>query len=375
MPRAASTTPVPGRRSLLLAGLGAALGAPAVRAASTPVVGLTLPLSGRHADTGADLRDGIAAALKQHANTRVELQLLDDRGEPAVAAENVRKLAANPEVLALLSPYGTATALAIQPVVDAQKLPVIGAVTGSDALRDSKSRWIFHLRASAMEEADAVVTQLDHLGVDQIGVLFLQDGTGREGAEGARLAIVRLALPPTGIVGVKPDLSDLTPAFEKLIKAGSDAIILIGDETLAVAAAKAAATRSPKPRLIATSDAMSPSLPRQLGALARGFGVSQVMPQPWQPTSAFVRDYQAGMREVQAKDYSYRSIEGYAAGRAFCEALHRAGNAPTRERLVAALEGAPMDFGGLRLRFGPQLRRGNAFVELTVLTDNGRVLR
>ena len=57
------------------------------------------------------------------------------------------------------------------------------------------------------------------------------------------------------------------------------------------------------------------------------------------------------------------------------EALRRAGKEPTREKLIAALEGGPFELGGYKVAYSSSNHNGSRFVDLTVLSRDGRVLR
>ena len=64
------------------------------------------------------------------------------------------------------------------------------------------------------------------------------------------------------------------------------------------------------------------------------------------------------------------------AARVFTEALERAGRNPTRESFIAAIDGLQnLSLGGFSVAFGPKQRTGSRFVELTLLTEDGRVRR
>ena len=58
------------------------------------------------------------------------------------------------------------------------------------------------------------------------------------------------------------------------------------------------------------------------------------------------------------------------------EVLRRAGRNLTRESFLATIDGLQkIDLGGFTLEFGPRQRVGSRFVELTLLTEDGRVRR
>ena len=111
----------------------------------------------------------------------------------------------------------------------------------------------------------------------------------------------------------------------------------------------------------------------ELGPDARGIGISQVMPYPWNDIVPMVRDYQ---KLVGSKGgYSYYGIEAYAMARVTVDALKRAGKDLTREKYMAALESTSLDMGGLKVAYSATNRQGSRFVELTVVGPGGKVLK
>ena len=121
----------------------------------------------------------------------------------------------------------------------------------------------------------------------------------------------------------------------------------------------------------------SQALADELGPEGRGVMISQVMPHPTSTTTAIAREYLDALKRSGSPNApNYSSIEGYIAARVFAEGLRRAGRAPSREGLVAALEGiARLDLGGFTVGFSPTRHTGSSFVELTVLTADGKVRR
>ena len=103
--------------------------------------------------------------------------------------------------------------------------------------------------------------------------------------------------------------------------------------------------------------------------------VTQVVPYPFATTTPIVREYLDALQQAgggEKPDYS--SIEGYIAAKVFAEGLRRAGNAPTRESLVAALESIQRwDLGGFGIGYGARDHRGSSFVDLSMLTGDGKV--
>jgi len=56
------------------------------------------------------------------------------------------------------------------------------------------------------------------------------------------------------------------------------------------------------------------------------------------------------------------------------EGLKRASK-PTPDGLIAGLESINTSFGGFNVAFGPRKHTGSSFVDLSMLTEDGRVRR
>ena len=98
---------------------------------------------------------------------------------------------------------------------------------------------------------------------------------------------------------------------------------------------------------------------------------------PLSTTTAISREYLDAVRETGADARpNYSSMEGYLAAKVFAEGLKRAGRNPSRDSLVAGLESIQnASFGGFSVNFGPKDHVASRFVDLSMLTEDGRVRR
>ena len=87
-----------------------------------------------------------------------------------------------------------------------------------------------------------------------------------------------------------------------------------------------------------------------------------------------MREYNEAVQKAgNGATANYSSLEGYLAARVLVEGLRRGGKA-TREGLVSGLEGlGNQSFGGLNTNFSRSNRVAFNFVELSMLTGDGRV--
>ena len=72
---------------------------------------------------------------------------------------------------------------------------------------------------------------------------------------------------------------------------------------------------------------------------------------------------------------SYAMMEGYVAARVIVEAARKAGVSPTRQKLMAALEGLEVDLGGYIVNYRANRASGSRFVELSIINQAGRIVQ
>ena len=373
--------------SLLLPGAVAAAW-PALGAAQTAggsdariVLGQSAPFSGPAAQLGVQFHLGAQMAFEAINERggvngrRIELRRLDDGYEPERCAANTRQLLRD-DVFALFGYIGTPTSLAALPLATDAKVPFFAPFTGAQALRDPFNRYAVHVRASYNDETAAIVKQLTGIGIRRIAVFYQNDSYGQAGLSGVQLALKASDLEPVATGTVERNSTDVDAALKAIMPARPEAIVQIS-------AYKSCATFIRRARQMGfvgnfynVSFVGTQALMDELGAMAKGVVVSQVMPFPYSPVSPIASDFLAALKGRAGMQPNYSAMEGFVAARVFVEALRRAGNAPTRENFINAVQGMrDVQLGGFSVDYGPRKNTGSRFVELTLLTENGRVRR
>jgi ABC-type branched-subunit amino acid transport system substrate-binding protein len=101
-----------------------------------------------------------------------------------------------------------------------------------------------------------------------------------------------------------------------------------------------------------------------------------VSPYPFYRTMPITKEFHEAIKGKQDVSPSYAAMEGFIAAKVMVEALRRAGPKPTREKLIAALESMRrLDLGGVDVTYGPQLRTGTQYIDLTIINRNGMFVR
>ncbi len=383
--RSSSSSSGLSRRSFngLIAG-AAVLGAPALRAQSGNrlVLGQSAAFTGAAAQLGIQFHAGAKLYFDQLNaqggvnQTQIELRQLDDGYEPDRCAENTRKLLAD-EVFALFGYIGTPTSVVALPLAIKAQTPFFAPFTGAMGLRQPFNRMAFHMRASYNDETALIVRQLTHLGLKKIAVFYQNDAYGKAGLSGVNLALEAQSLKPVATATVERNSVDVAEAVKTINAAQPDAVVQISAYKSCAAFIREARKAGYGGTFYNVSFVGSQALADELGKEGRGVMITRVMPYPFSHNTAIAREYLEAVRKAGGEHKpNYSSMEGYLAAKVFAEGLRRAGRNPTREGLVTALESIQdANFGGFHVNFGPKQHVASRFVELSMLTEDGRVRR
>lgn len=304
----------------------------------------------------------------------IEIRTLDDGYEPDRCAENTRKLIAD-DVFALFGYIGTPTSMVALPLATKDKVPFIAPFTGAMALREPFNKYAFHVRASYNDETALIVKQLTTLGLKKIAVFYQNDAYGKAGLDGTMLALAAVGLKPVAQATVERNSLEVTKAVQVLVAAAPDAIVQISAYKSCAAFIREAHKAGYGGTFYNVSFVGTQALSDALGKEGAGVVVSQVMPSPYNPARAIAREFTEAVRAA-GKDaqVNFSSMEGYVAARLFAEGLQRAGAKPGRESLITGLEAiGRRSIGGFSVSFGPDRHVASNFVELSMLTGDGRV--
>jgi branched-chain amino acid transport system substrate-binding protein len=345
------------RRRRLLHGVAASLGSfnlPGLLHAaergvgvSEVLIGQSVALQGGKSLYAAEVMAGVATQFDAVnkaggvSGRRLVLRTLDDDNTSAKAEANARRLV-DEGVFMLFGSVEGGPSTAVATVASAQQVPFFGPMAGSPGMRRPHLPMVFPVRAEHREEFRALLRW-----ATDIGLPYKQDID--DGGIGA--LVDRLRNDPVEIVLNHGSAG----VYERLIRRARE--VGLG---VAFAGVNSGATE----------------LAASLGPLAQGMVFSQVMPSPWARKTALTREYQAALAaRFPGRTFSYGSLEGYATAKALVAVLRQAGSDLTRSSLLRALRGGDFDLGGLRVRYRNGDHEGSTFVDLAMVTREGRFLQ
>lgn len=365
--------------------------APAAPATARVItLGMSSALTGPAKELGRQMKIGVETALNAANDAggihgyRFQLVALDDGYEPDRTRGTMKELVEQRKVFAVVGNVGTPTAEVSVPYVLEKRVPFFGAFTGAGLLRrEPPDRYVLNYRASYVEETAAVVKYLvdvRKVKPTHIAVFAQQDGFGDAGFTGVTKALRRYGRNQDQIlrVGFKRNTLEISDALAEVIKNRNNiqAIVMVAPYRPAARFIEKVKDAGLDPIFTNVSFVGSTALAEELRQLgprySTGVIVTQVVP-PIDSSATAVIHYRDQLdRYFHGEKPDYVSLEGYIATSVLLEGFRRAGDSPTPEGLIDAVEGIRgLDLGiGTPISYGLSEHQGSHKVWGTVLDQN-----
>jgi branched-chain amino acid transport system substrate-binding protein len=237
-------------------------------------------------------------------------------------------------------------------------------------------KYMFPVRASYHSETFKIVPQLVNMGINRIALLYVEDSFGKDGLAGVQQALKDNNLTAVAVASHVRGSVKLDEAVAAIAKEEPQAIIMITVLDAGVAFVKQMKKNGRSPVFLTLSNNSSNAFIKNLGEDGWGVAVSQVSPYPFSGTMLITKEFLDVIKGKQDVSASYSSMEGFISAKVLVEGLRRAGPKPTREKLIAGLESMNRyDMGGVDVTYGPNLRTGTTYIDITIIGKNGKFVR
>jgi ABC-type branched-subunit amino acid transport system substrate-binding protein len=314
-------------------------------------LGMTTALSGPAEALGQGVKLGVETYFnevnenKSAGNYRFSLQALDDGYEPSKAGPNMRQLASNNDILAVIGNVGTPTAIVTVPIANETKTLLFGAFTGAGVLRNSPpDRYILNYRASYAQETSEMIKGLLSAGIkpEEIAFFTQNDGYGDAGYNGAIKALNDAGFANVSSLAHGRYTRNTTNIEDGLItvldaEVEPKAVIMVGAYKPCAAFIELAKEDLPDVLFLNVSFVGSAALLNELAGNSENVIVTQVVPH-FEENLPAVTAYRAAL-EKYAPDAQpgFVSLEGYLAAKLFVEGVKQVKGTLTKESIVDAL--------------------------------------
>jgi branched-chain amino acid transport system substrate-binding protein len=197
-------------------------------------VGVITSLTGSQAQIGQDLRDGALLAIAytneawKDKEARIEVTVADDGARPNQAKDVASQLIGGEPVDLLFGLPDSDCALAVMPMLQQAKIPMLTVATHADMTQPPK-KWIFRGNISDNDQAKIIVDLLwDGLLEKKFALLYEDSAYGRSGATAQLRRIQQYNANPVAEVSYARGERDFSSALAKLKASGAKGVLIYG---------------------------------------------------------------------------------------------------------------------------------------------------
>ncbi|MBU66163.1 MAG: ABC transporter permease [Cupriavidus sp.] len=309
------------------------------------------------------------------AGRKIELLTYDDGFDAKRTPDNVRKLIGEDKVFALFMVRGTPQNESILPIIGAEKVPLIAPLTGAITLHRPVNRYVFNVRAKYQDEVARAINHLATSGMSRIAIFYANDGFGQDVFEGFNTALQARGVQPAGAASFNRPMGDISQGVATVNKANPQSVMVIGSGSEAARIIREMKKAGSAAQFVTLSNNAADSFIKELGDDGKGLIITQVVPGMNSSQMSIASEYR-GMAKAQKVEPSNAGMEGFMSAKVLVEGLRRAGPEPTREKLIAALENLrDYDLGGILISYSPTRHTGSSFVEMSIVSSTGKLIR
>ena len=363
------------RTVALIAVLAAAC---AAQAQDKWVIGQSAPLSGGNAKFGQDIHDGAQAYFAQVnakggvQGKQIELLTMDDKNDRKQAGANAKTLLENKNLLALFGFASATLSLDALPQAEGKGVPFFAPFSGANQVR-TNNPVLYTVRASYGEEMEKMLNFWMSLGMKRVTVVHYDDEVGKQNLEVVTSYLKKANLVPQALP-LKRN-APVTKAEVQALVAQQPEFIL--NTVISGAAAQLQKELVGMGRIVPTSSLSFVGADQFIaaaGPASAGVSIAQVVPSPT-ASIAVVHECAKALEAAGSKTpMNSTQLEACIAAKVLTEGIRRAKKPISPQTLNDALANlGSYDVGGYKITFSPASHHGSKFVELAMVTRDGRM--
>lgn len=320
-----------------------------------------IPLTGKQMATGWQTAIQAINDAGGIDGRKLELVIEDDGYEPTRAMAGVRKLVERDQVL-LMTGLGTPTTVVVAKYLESAKVPLLFPMGASSTqLNQAGLKQLFMAHPAYMTQAEIVLTwMLDHAGVKKPCIVYQLDPAGEDHLAGFKNVLQARKMELTAAEPFERGATDFSAPALKAKNAGCDFVYTAMTLEASARLITAADRIGFKPKFSGFTTQADATLIKLLGPLAEGVYAADMLVRPDSQELAN-QAYLANLKKYAGDtEPTFFTTYGYAAMMLIGEAIKDAGPTPTREKIIAALEGWHPKMSGLMgpVSFGPKNHDG-----------------
>jgi branched-chain amino acid transport system substrate-binding protein len=159
--------------------------------------------------------------------SKVELFVYDTQGDATKAVQLATRLIKNDKVVVIIGPSTTGETMAVMPVVEKERIPLISCAAGIKITEPVK-RWVFKTPANDHVAAEKIFNYAAKLKQRKFALLTVSDSYGASGREQIRALAAKKGLTIVADEVYSPKDTDMTPQLTRIRGFKPDAVICWG---------------------------------------------------------------------------------------------------------------------------------------------------
>jgi branched-chain amino acid transport system substrate-binding protein len=158
---------------------------------------------------------------------KVEAVIYDTGGDATKAVQLATKLIKNDKVVAIIGPSTTGESMAVIPVVEKEKIPLISCAAGVK-ITDPVKKWVFKTPANDHVAAEKILQHAEKMKYKNLALITVTDGFGSSGREQIKALAAQKGFKIVADEVYGPKDTDMTAQLTKIRGSQAQAIICWG---------------------------------------------------------------------------------------------------------------------------------------------------
>jgi branched-chain amino acid transport system substrate-binding protein len=319
------------------------------------VFGVIAPMTGSKAEQGMQFKEGTEIAIAEInaaggvLGRKIRMDLLDDQGKPSEAVAAAQKLAANPDVIAVIGPSSTASCSAAIPTLEKAKITAISPSASTPTLvTQNKFLYLMSLPLSIYGPWVPEYA-VNKMGAKSIAIIYVKDDWGEGVTKEAKAWAEKHNVKVVGEASYSQGTRDFKSQLTSLLANKPGAILLNTHYTEGGLITKQARDLGFTGGLVAQGTNVYPQFIKLAGDRAEGV-VGWVDFLPTLEDEA-TKNAVAKFKKATGKEPLAYHVTSYDAVYVLASALKTVGNTEDREALTRAV-GKTKNHPGLLGKFG-----------------------
>jgi branched-chain amino acid transport system substrate-binding protein len=219
--------------------VGFMLGSPLCYSADSIKIAGIFALTGRAAHIGSAQRDAVILAIDEVNQQggingrKLEMVIGDTESNPTKAVMVLKKVLESEDVVTIIGPTLTGTAMAMRGFIEKEKIPAFMHSGGDVILMapldkkdpNSKPKWTFKSPYKAADAMGKICEYMKKHGIKKIGFIYSNEGFGKDGLRNVKVQAPKYGVALAVTEAFQPKDVDMTAQLTRINAQGVDGII------------------------------------------------------------------------------------------------------------------------------------------------------